>query len=711
MTTTTRFLSFSGLLCMFMIQACQQKPAIVQTGWPMYSADPTGSKYSSLNQINRNSVKDLKLAWKFHTGDARKSPATTIQCNPIIVDERIYLTSPGMKLICLNASDGEEVWRFDPYEGQISGGVNRGVTYWSAGDDKRIFYVAGAWLYAINATSGELVPSFGTEGKVDLYEGLDRDVRNMWVTAATPGIIYKDLLILGSTLGDGPNGNVPGYIRAYNVRTGRLSWTFRTIPQPGEFGYDTWPEDAWTRKGGANSWGGFTLDANRGIVFCGTGSPSYDHWGGDRIGTNLFGNCILALNAETGERIWHFQVVHHDIWDYDIPCPPNLVQVERDGKIIDAIAQPTKMGHLFVLNRETGEPIYPVEEVSVPKSQIPGEESWPTQPFPPQSLRYAQQRLTESEYTDLSPEATADIKAKLKGKQLGDIFLPPSFEGAVTLPQFNGGSEWGGAAYDPITRHLYLNSSNELEWISMVEARPPDNISLYQFGQRLYGTYCAACHGYGNPRNPGSPALSQIKDLRTKEEVLQQLMEGKGQMPSFTFLSEQERNALIAYLWDEGKEVQLNAEVFKPSLSADIPFLSTGHNEIKDPEGFPANKRPWGTLTSINLDEGRIVWQVPLGTYPELEKRGLDPTGTFNIGGLLVTAGGLVFVGASMDERFHAFDTETGEMLWEFQMDAGGYATPATFEVNGKQYVIIAGGGGGKPGTKAGDAYYCFALD
>ena len=672
--------------------------------WRVNSGTADGRRFSPLDQINRDNVRQLEPAWVYRTDDMKSAPASTIQCTPIVVDGVMYLTTPGLKLVALQAASGRKLWEFDPFPGERARGTNRGVTYWSDGRERRIFMGAGNYLHALDAATGTLVPSFGKDGRVDLREGLDRDVFSLSVIATSPGIVFEDLLIVGSMVGEGPGPSAPGHVRAYDVRTGKRRWIFHTIPHPGEPGHETWPPEAWKTAGGANAWGGFTLDARRGLVFFGTGSAAYDHWGGDRVGANLYANSIVALRARTGERAWHFQAVHHDIWDYDLPCPPVLVSVKRDGKRVDAVAQTMKVGHLFLLDRETGEPLFPVEERPVPRSDLPGEASWPTQPFPTRPPPYARQRFTEAEVTDLSPASRDAILKQLRGMRTGDVFLPPGLQPNVVLPQFNGGAEWGGSAFDAASGLLYVNASNEAEWISMVPAKPAGEMTLHEIGQHLYQAVCTNCHGAADR------SLAGVKGRLSGEEIQKTIAAGRGQMPAFAMLKPLELRALAAFLLGEGQDEKHSGADLELSFAGKIPYVMTGHNVFRDPEGYPANKGPWGTLTAIDLSAGELRFQVPLGTYPALEARGLPPTGTFNIGGPLVTAGGLVFIGAAMDERFHAFDAATGKLLWEFQMDAGGYASPATFEADGRQFVVIAAGGGGKPETRPGNAYYCFAL-
>ena len=701
------------LLIAILTQGCQQdldQHSSYRT-WSHYHGDKTGSKYSILDQINRDNVQDLQVKWKFETGDLPESAYSNMECNPMIIGHVIYVTSPTIAVIAIDGRNGSEIWRYETHPGLKNRGTSRGLAFWSENDTTRIFFSKGNYLYCLDGQQGELITTFGEEGKVNLKQGLNRDADNRQ-KSTTPGVIYNDLYILGATVGEGPGPAAPGYIRAFDVRTGAIVWTFHTIPLPGEPGYETWPPGAWKEAGGANSWSGITMDESRSVVYCGTGSAAYDHWGGNRIGQNLYANCVLALDAGSGEKIWHYQVVHHDIWDYDIPCAPNLVQVKKNGKLIDAVAQPTKMGHLFILDRDTGEPIFPVEEVPVPASEIPGELAWPTQPMPPKSLRYTRQGFYPEEVTDLNEQARVYVQDLIAGMAYGDIFRPPSTDSALIMPQFNGGTDWGGAAYDPSIRKLYVNASNEAEWISMLPAPASEQMSRFNLGRRIYQTQCTFCHGNSQSgvKTHSLTSLQQIASERTAEEIERTLEFGKGNMPQFGWLSNDERKALVAFLKEEGKNELIDLKKIALNFSNKIPWLSSGHHPIKDDGGFPINKRPWGTLSAIDMDSGTIDWQVALGTYPELEARGYEPTGTFNLGGPLVTAGGLIFIGATMDERFRAFDKDTGEMLWEFQLDAGGYATPATFEIDGEQYVMIAAGGGGIPGTPSGDAFYCFSL-
>lgn len=589
--------------------------------WQVYGGDAGQTRYSSLDQINRSNAAQLQVAWTLDTGD--RGP--TIECNPIIIGRTMYLTSPLLKVIAVDAATGAERWRYDPYDNydgpRYWREVSRGLTYWSDGSDARIFLGAGPLLHALDARTGKPIHSFGTAGKIDLREGLGRDPEDAEIIITSPGAVYEDLIVVGANVSESP-GAAPGHVRAYDVRTGELSWTFHTIPQPGEFGHDTWEDDSWRTAGGANVWAGFSVDAERGIVFAPTGAPTYDFYGGNRKGSNLFANTLLALDAATGERIWHYQTVHHDVWDYDLPAPPNLVRVVHEGRARDAVAQVTKTGFVFLLDRETGEPLFPIEERPVPRSDVPGEEAWPTQPFPTKPPPFARQGITKEDLTDRSPETHAHALEMFEKHRSEGLFTPGSAEGTLMLPGFLGGANWGGAAFDPATGRLFVSASN---------------------------------------------------------------------FPSIVTLQ-------------------------KAAGEADPAYVARGDPHFVDQDGYPAIKPPWGTLTAIDLNAGGIAWQVPLGTYPMLAERGQPPTGTLNLGGAIVTAGGLVFVGSTMDGRFRAFDEATGEMLWEAKLPTGGTALPATYDVDGKQYVIVAAGGGvGMRGarpieTPPGSAYVAFAL-
>ncbi|HEX7072374.1 MAG TPA: PQQ-binding-like beta-propeller repeat protein, partial [Rhodothermales bacterium] len=440
-------------------------PPTDNVDWRYYLGDQASTQYAAIDQINRANVSLLEVAWIYHTGDARSDDRSQIQCNPIIVDGVLYGSSPQIKVFALDAATGQERWRFDPFasgDENSSLGVNRGLVYWEDGDDRRILFTAGSRLYALDAQTGAPIPSFGENGWVSLHTGLGPLSEGRFVLSNTPGVVFEDLLVLGTRVSEDAAA-APGYVRAFNVRTGEIAWTFHTVPHPGEYGYETWPEDAYTRIGGANSWTGMSVDVERGLVFIPTGSAAFDFWGGNRKGANLFANSILALDARTGKRVWHYQVVHHDLWDRDLPAPPNLVTVERNGRRIDAVAQITKSGHVFVLDRELGQPLFPVVEKAYPPSDLLGEEAWPTQPLPLKPPPFARQVLREEDLTDISPEANAYVRERFKGLRSQGQFVPPSREGTVIFPGFDGGGEWGGAAFDSTTGILYVNA-NEMPW-------------------------------------------------------------------------------------------------------------------------------------------------------------------------------------------------------------------------------------------------------
>lgn len=700
------------LLSMLLLAACTQCTETQDQSrtWSAYKADEYSSSYSPLDDITPDNVAKLQLAWTFHPNDARAgSRSGNAECNPIIIDGVMYATSARHRLYAIDAATGEQRWAYDPFDGGEGGGIYRGVTYWEDGDDKRILYTAGDKLFAQDAASGKLVSTFGNNGWVSMNVGLRGDPNLISVIPTSPGIVYKDLLIMGAEVSE-LFGAEPGYIRAYDIRTGKLRWTFHTIPHPGEKGYETWPPDAWKYAGGVNCWGGMSLDEERGIVFVPLGSPSYDFYGADRKGANLFGNSIVALDAATGKYIWHFQTVHHDLWDYDLPAPPNLVTINRDGRSIDAVAQTTKIGFLFVLDRETGEPLFPVEERPVPPSNVPGEEAWPTQPFPSKPAPYARQHMTLEDLTNFSPGSYDSLLKKFNSMRYEGLFTPPDVRGTLMLPGTRGGSNWGGGAFDPATGVLYVksNDSPEIDHIGKVEREEiASTVSVYNQGKGLYLKYCATCHGKDrNGDEPHNPALRNIAAKLTKDAALGKIMKGSGRMPSFSAILQGREDAILAYLFDtkdvrssraeadlfeiHNNQMSLN-EVEKPRHdTADLYLNMTPFSHWNDPNGKPAIKPPWGTLNAINLNTGDYQWQIPLGNIPALQEPGGPETGTEGYGGPIVTAGGLIFIGSTRDKKFRAIDKSTGKILWETTLPGVANATPCTYMVDGKQFVAVS---------------------
>lgn len=537
---------------------------------------------------------------------------------------------------------------------------------------------------------------------MDLREGLGRDPAKVSLTMTTPGAVYKDLLILGSLVPEA-HPSTPGDIRAYDVRTGKLRWSFHTIPRPGELGYETWPEQAWKHTGGANNWSGMAVDHQRGLVYAPTGSAAFDFYGADRHGDNLFANTLLCLKADTGERVWHFQAVKHDVWDRDFPSAPSLVTLLRGGRLVHAVAQISKSGHVFVFDRGTGESLFALQTVEAPPSPVDGELLARTQVLPLKPPAFARQRFTEDMMTKRTPEAHRVALERFRKVRSGGQFMPPSFEGTIVFPGFDGGGEWGGPAFDPETGLFYVNS-NEMPWI--LRLVPADAARGVTTGRRLYIRHCANCHHDDLKGTP--PQIPSLDNLKLSEEQLQEVIrKGTGRMAGFAHAGESAVRGIAAFVL-RGQDVEARAS--SGGGPADLKYTTDGYNKFLDPDGYPAVEPPWGTLNAINLDTGEIAWKIPFGEFPELAAKGMKNTGTENYGGGVVTAGGLFFIGATNhDRKFRAYDKMTGKLLWESLLPAAGNATAATYEVKGKQYVVI-GAGGGKSGAPSGGSYVAFAL-
>jgi quinoprotein glucose dehydrogenase len=687
--------------------------------WPVTGGAPTNDRYSTLDQINRANVSQLTVAWTYHTGDMPAGRRSEIQATPIVVDSVLYTTTPALAAIALRADSGTLRWRFDPFAGRTREvHANRGVVYWAEGGDRRILFTAGQRLYALDAPTGRPIMTFGDSGSVDLGVGLGRNVpvdsaesaSEGYVIATSPGIVFEDLLIQGTRVGE-DEGAAPGHVRAYDVRTGRVRWTFHTIPQQGESGSDTWPNDAWKTAGGANSWPGMSVDTRRGIVYVPTGSASPDFYGGNRKGANLYANTLLALDARTGRPIWHFQTVHHDLLDRDLPAAPNLLTVRHEGRTIDAIAQITKTGFVFLFERETGRPLFPVEERPVPATDLNGEASWPTQPVPAKPAPFARQTMTEADLTDLSPAAHEAALRRFRKLRNDGLFTPPSLKGSIVLPGFDGGGEWGGAAVDREAGVLYVNAS-DVPWIAAMRPMTLGALGGLTLGSGadVYSAFCAGCHG-ADRRGDGDrvPPLSGVGARLSAAQIQAVIARGRGFMPGFRDLPEPERAAVADYLLGRPARIRPNAAAPSAGSSSASPYRFAGYERWKDPDGYPAIKPPWGTLSAIDLNTGDYRWRIPLGEFPALTAKGLAPTGTELYGGPIVTAGGLVFIAAAQDEKLRAVDKATGKLLWEAKLPAAGYATPSTYAVGGRQFVVIAAGGG-KLGSKSSDTYVAFAL-
>ncbi|RYF77661.1 MAG: c-type cytochrome [Cytophagaceae bacterium] len=695
------------ILCLFALPSLRLSDAN-NGDWADYLGGPDRAHYSPLTQITPENVQKLKVAWTYSAPDSGQ-----MQCNSLVVNGVLYGVTASVQAFALDAATGRELWRFgDALKAWHS--TSRGVAFWQnpAKTDQRILYTLGSNLYALDAHTGKPIPTFGTAGHVDLHVGLGKENSEKFIISNTPGTIAGNLIIMPVRVSE-EAGAAPGHVRAFDVQTGKLVWTFRTIPHPTEAGYDTWPKDAYKNPniGAANCWAGMAYDAKRQIVYVPTGSASYDFYGANRKGSNLFANCLLALDARTGKRLWHFQFIHHDIWDRDLPAPPTLLTIRKDGQSIDVVAQTTKTGYVYVFDRSTGKPVFPIREMPVPASDMPGEDAWPTQPLPTLPAPFVRQTLTASQLNSQSVDR--DSMRTLFNMVDRRPFAPLNqTAGTLLFPGCDGGAEWGGSAADP-NGTLYVNA-NEMAWIFKLRATPKqDELAHLSPGQRVYTVNCQTCHGperKGNPKS-GYPSLVDIGTRRDRMYVSQIVNGGKGMMPGFTQLSGEEKQALLAFLFDqEKKEVSAYPTAAKAVDKAlEQPYKITGYNRFVDSQGIPAIAPPWGTLTAIDLNTGQHRWQVPLGEYAALKAKGIPATGTDNYGGPLVTAAGLIFIAATPDNKFRVLDSKTGKLLWEHDLPAAGFASPSTYSVNGRQYIVIACGGG-KLKSKSGDSYVAFAI-
>ncbi len=682
--------------------------------WTVYGGSPDSAQYSALSQINKSNVNKLKMAWSYSTGDQNH-----YFFDPIVDHGLMYVMAKNNSIVALDAATGKEVWihKTDPNSRLIN---NRGLNYWesSDGSDRRVLYAQDNYLQALDGKTGRLITSFGKNGRVDLREGLGRKPEGIvLVQSTTPGRVFENLIILGSATNQ-EYESAPGDIRAYDTRTGQLVWTFHTIPHPGEFGYDTWPKDAWKTIGGANSWSAMSIDEKRGIVYVPTGSPKYNFYGADRLGADLFGDCLLALDARTGKRIWHYQMVHHDIWDYDAATGPKLLTIRHNGKMVDAVAEATKQGFLFVFDRVTGEPLWPIEERAVPKSDMPGEETWPTQPFPTNPPPFARQTFTAADLNNYMPnEERARFKDEMESARNEGLFTPPGLRNTVEMPGNNGGANWGGAAIDPANGTLYVASKDLPSMLKLEpekEIATPPNGSPEQQGLEVYRAKCQLCHHadlQGQP--PTVPSLAHVGSHMNRQQVENMVTHGKGLMPAFADLKHDDLQHLMAFLFSSSPtDVKSAAPGTSSATAKPVTHYRSGFGFMLTAEGESPITPPWASLTAYDLNQGTIKWKIPMGDVPELAARGIKDTGVhFPKYGPVVTAGGIIFTG-TRDRKVRAVDEETGKVIWETEVPTAMEGIPAVYDVNGREYIVFCAAGIAelKPGNPKGGAYIAFTL-
>ncbi len=668
--------------------------------WSVNKADANSSNFSPLNQIIPSNVADLTESWTFEPDDLPKdaSPGNS-ECIPIIIDGVMYVTSAKQLTYALDAATGKQLWKFDPFNGRENEGIlSRGASYWESGNDRRILVTGGQYLYALNARTGKPVPSFGDSGKVFLNQGLRDKPERVFSGPTSPGVVYKDLIVFGTQVSE-IYGSSPGYMRAYDCRSGKLVWTFHTLPNPGEAGYDTWPQEAYKYSGGCNDWAGLSIDQKRGIVYAAIGSPSYDFFGADRTGDNLYSDCVLALDANTGKHIWHYQMVHHDMWDYDPPAPPALVQLKRDGKMVDAVAQITKQGFVFILDRETGKPLFPIEERPVPASLLPGEKASPTQPFPVLPKPFARQLLSEADLTNYSSAGHDSILKKFRSLRYEGLYTPPDRRGTLQFPGTRGGGEWGGAAYDPSTNFLYIKSNDAPDIQTIIEIDQKQELALsktpaYATGKMIYITNCASCHREDKGgKEPNFPSMQALKFKMSRDTALDKIRHAHKGLAGADYddAIKGKEKELMTFVYDAVlSDINKGQTKTDEQIIATERFLNTtGYKTFKDPDGNPAIRPPWGMLHALNLSTGEYKWQQVFGNEEQWQQKGAPVTGGESKGGPMLTAGGVLFISGTKDNKLKAIDKTSGRLLWETSLPALANTTPCTYTVKGKQYIAI----------------------
>lgn len=706
---STRFLSKQGALCLIggiglmtaAHIAARTRPE-PSTDWAVHGGDAGGSHYSPLVQITPHNVASLAVAWQFDAGIGG------LQTSPLVVDGKLFAVTTTMDVVALDATTGQVLWKHavpDALQQPV-----RGLTIWRDGAQQRLLVGLGQWLVALDPATGKRVDGFGVDGRIDMRKGLGRSdpaSDAMPIAMTSPGVIWRDTIIAGFRTAEGKPA-APGVVRAYDVRSGSLRWTFDILPRPDQPGSETWAPGSLRNAGAANAWAGMVIDDRRGIVFVPTGSAADDFYGADRTGANLYANSLVALDAATGKRLWHYQLVHHDIWDRDLPSPPVLLTVTRGGKRIDAVAQATKQGFLFLFDRVSGAPLFPIEERAFPASSVPGEDAWPTQPVPFLPEPFARQRLTQDLLTRRTPEAYEAVSDDFGQMRSDGPFVPfASDKPTVIFPGFDGGAEWGGQAVDPNSGILFVNA-NDVPWTGMLA---PASLVSENSGEALYQMHCAACHGMDRKGSPPTfPSLDNIMVRKLEGEVIAVVVRGKGRMPGFSQLSQAQLLALLDYFRHSTAE-RPEMAAGKPTSNAPSRYVFTGYRRFVDPQGYPAVRPPWGTLSAIDMNDGRTLWRVPLGRYPELAKAGKPDTGSENYGGPLLTSSGVLFIGATIyDNAFRAIDSRQGRVLWETTLPYAGVATPVSYMVGGRQFVVIATSGARNPAGPQGSAYVAFAL-